>query len=192
MKTPLRYQASEFDCGPTAVLNAISFLYDTKEIPPEFVKKIYEVSLDEYDGKMPHRRGTSTTSMRYLADWFNRYAQQTGFPIKAASYIGTAVHLGEDSPILQCLRDGGTAVVKCILEEDHYITLTGIEGSCVHVFDPYFEDYDIFAKGVTFVSDRPKEMNRMIDISLMDCNGQCDYAFCSVEKRCAMLIYKTK
>ena len=26
MKTPLRYQVTEYDCGPTSLLNAVSFL----------------------------------------------------------------------------------------------------------------------------------------------------------------------
>ena len=34
MKIPLRYQMSEYDCGPTALLNAMSFLFDRAEIPP--------------------------------------------------------------------------------------------------------------------------------------------------------------
>lgn len=28
MKNPLRYQMSEYDCGPTSMLNAISYLFE--------------------------------------------------------------------------------------------------------------------------------------------------------------------
>ena len=191
MKTPLRYQASEFDCGPTAVLNAISFLYDTEEIPPDFIKKIYEVSLDNYLGGRAFYSGTSMISMCYLSGWMDSYARHSNFPLHTEFYQGSGVSLCDDSPILKCLRNGGAAVVRCILETDHYITLTGIDGDHIHVFDPYYEDDPPAGPGVTLINDRPKEMNRKIDISVMNCNASCDYAFCSLKHRCAMLIYRT-
>ena len=40
MKTPLRYQFSEYDCGPTSLQNALSFLFDREEIPPEVLRGI--------------------------------------------------------------------------------------------------------------------------------------------------------
>ena len=38
MKNPLHYQLSEYDCGPTSMLNAMSFLFSREEIPPEIVR----------------------------------------------------------------------------------------------------------------------------------------------------------
>ena len=35
MNNPLRYQMTEYDCGPTSMLNAISYLFPRDEIPPE-------------------------------------------------------------------------------------------------------------------------------------------------------------
>ena len=34
MKNPLHYQLSEYDCGPTSMHNAMSFLFEREEIPP--------------------------------------------------------------------------------------------------------------------------------------------------------------
>lgn len=34
MYSPFHYQISEYDCVPTAITNAISFLFHRKEIPP--------------------------------------------------------------------------------------------------------------------------------------------------------------
>ena len=34
MKNPLRYQLSEYDCGPTSMLNALAFLFEREDIPP--------------------------------------------------------------------------------------------------------------------------------------------------------------
>ena len=42
MKNPLRYQNTEYDCGPTTFTNALAFLYDREEIPIELLKAIYK------------------------------------------------------------------------------------------------------------------------------------------------------
>lgn len=34
MKNPLHYQLSEYDCGPTSMMNAIAYLFEREEIPP--------------------------------------------------------------------------------------------------------------------------------------------------------------
>lgn len=31
MKSPLRYQISDYDCGPTSMLNAVSFLFEREQ-----------------------------------------------------------------------------------------------------------------------------------------------------------------
>ncbi|MSR90321.1 hypothetical protein [Inconstantimicrobium porci] len=49
MKNKLIYQRSEFDCGTTSMINAISYLFDREEIKPEIIKAIYNYTLDEYD-----------------------------------------------------------------------------------------------------------------------------------------------
>ena len=53
MKNPLRYQMTEYDCGPTSLLNAVSFLFEREQIPPELVRSVYDVELEirEVDGK---------------------------------------------------------------------------------------------------------------------------------------------
>lgn len=35
MNNPLRYQITEYDCGPTSVLNGISALFPREVIPPD-------------------------------------------------------------------------------------------------------------------------------------------------------------
>lgn len=46
MKNPLHYQMTEYDCGPTSMLNAISYLFHREEIPPEIVRNIMLYCLD--------------------------------------------------------------------------------------------------------------------------------------------------
>jgi len=40
MKNPLNYQTTEYDCGPTTLINAISYLFRREEIPPDVIKHI--------------------------------------------------------------------------------------------------------------------------------------------------------
>ena len=35
MKSPLRYQVTQYDCGPTTMTNAILYLFEREEIPCE-------------------------------------------------------------------------------------------------------------------------------------------------------------
>ena len=65
MHSPLRYQLTNYDCGPTTMLNAVSFLFDREDIPPEIVRNVMLYSLDCYSAEgAPGRAGTSRMAMR--------------------------------------------------------------------------------------------------------------------------------
>ena len=68
MKNSLRYQISEYDCGPTSIRNALSFLFARDEISPELIRNIMLYSLDCYEknGALG-QRGTSRMAMMFLA-----------------------------------------------------------------------------------------------------------------------------
>ncbi|MDR0904811.1 MAG: peptidase C39, partial [Oscillospiraceae bacterium] len=51
MKTPLQYQITEYDCGPTSLLNALRFLFEREDIPPDVPKYIMMYCLDAYNSK---------------------------------------------------------------------------------------------------------------------------------------------
>ena len=51
MKSPLRYQITEFDCGTVSLINAISYLYDREEIPSKLIRSIYVYTLDCHNTK---------------------------------------------------------------------------------------------------------------------------------------------
>ncbi len=50
-ENPLHYKRSEYDCGPTAMLNGISYLFEREEIPPEVIRNIMLYSLDCYNAE---------------------------------------------------------------------------------------------------------------------------------------------
>jgi len=45
-KSFFRYQASEWDCYPITVINALCYLFKPKKIPMDVIKKIYCLTLD--------------------------------------------------------------------------------------------------------------------------------------------------
>ncbi len=81
MKSPLRYQITEYDCGPASLLNGISFLFEREDIPPELVRNIMLYSLDTYgaDG-FSGKSGTTHTAMMFLSHWLNGFGRPADCP----------------------------------------------------------------------------------------------------------------
>lgn len=76
MKNPLHYQLSEYDCGPTTMLNAISFLFEREEISPVVIRNVMLYCLDSYNGEgIMGKSGTSSAAMilkisvKVFGDW---------------------------------------------------------------------------------------------------------------------------
>ena len=191
MKNPLYYQFTEYDCGAASVLNAISYLYERQEIPPDFLKHITQFCMDSYNEKgEQYRYGTSTDAMCYLASWFNRYADAVNFPICCKHLCGSQVYLSKTSPIYECLKQGGVVVARCYLTIPHYITLTGIDDDYVYAFDAYYETDPEEREGVTCIEDMPKQMNRKIAWKVMENDGKEDYSLGDTAFRDVMLFFK--
>lgn len=193
MRKPLNYQCSEYDCGPTAIQNAISYLFDTEDMPPYFIKTINNYCMDNCScSGMPCRSGTSSDALKFIASWFNNYAANTGFKLHTEFIEDEAVNFSVDSEVIQCLRAGGVAVVECMLEDiPHYVTLTGFEGDKVYVFDPYYDDKEIGAAGIEKISDHPFSYNRIVDKTVMDSIDGRDYSMCALKGRIAVCFYRT-
>ena len=193
MKIPLRYQMSEYDCGPTALLNAMSFLFDRAEIPPEIIRSVMLYSLDCY-GTDGHacKAGTSRMAMMYLANWLEGFGRATGFPISCRYIAGRAVHIGRDSYINDAVLRGGAAVVRLFYEVEHYALITGADADRIYLFDPYY-----LAKAETaFLRDRigvtcahPHAYNRIVPFSCFNRETKELYAFGKTDEREAILLF---
>ena len=48
MKNPLHYQLTEYDCGPTSMLNALAYLFEREQIPPEIVRETMLFCMDRH------------------------------------------------------------------------------------------------------------------------------------------------
>ena len=189
MKNPLRYQLSEYDCGPTSLLNAMSYLFRREDIPPEIVRNIVLYCLDCYgaDGASG-KSGTSCMAMMFLSNWLNGFGQAGHLPISSRYLSGEAVHLRQDGGIWDALRRGGAAVVRLDLEGWHYVLLTGIEGDRVFLFDPYYLDASP-GEGIEMVRDHPGAYNRVVPTRYFERETRELYALGPVESREAVLLF---
>ena len=192
MKKPLNYQCSDYDCGPTALQNAISYLFETEEFPPLFIKTINSYCMDNCScSGMPCRSGTSSDALKFISAWINNYACNTKFKLHSVCVEGAGVNFSIDSELSQCLRSGGTAVVSCMLEDIfHYVTLTGFDGDRVLLFDPYYDERDNMGQGVDCVEDHPMEYNRIVDKTVMDSIDGRDYSMNGLKDRIAVCFYR--
>ena len=195
MKTPLRYQATSFDCGTTSFVNALMYLFEREEIPPEVVKYITCVTCDHHYADHGGAGGTSYHALAFLATWLNNYAQRFGMPIRCEAMRGEEVNVGAGSRVEACLAQGGAAVAGCWLGVDHYVLLTGINDEHVQLFDPFYEwpitTFKIEVVGTQPVWDKPFSHNREVERWVLDAPYGTPYSLSAKTGREAFLIWRT-
>lgn len=159
MKCNLEYQKTEYDCGCQSYINALLYLYDRQEIPPDFIKIIYQYTLDEY-GKDAYHGGTSPYAMGYLTDWFNMYSKVKRFPI-ACEHL-TDYDMSKGSFLHKWILDGGVAILRVHFEGfAHYVLVTSVDDEYAYIFDSYVDTVDNFGSYNKRV--RLDEMNNAIE-----------------------------
>lgn len=190
MKNPLHYQLSEYDCGPTSMLNAMSYLFQREEIPPEIVRNIMLYCLDCYgaDGASG-KSGTSCMAMMFLSNWLNGFGQAGHLPISSRYLSGEAVNFRPDSSLRDALCRGGAAVARVDFEGWHYVLLTGIQGDRVFLFDPYYRDTPFAGEDIQMVTDQPGAYNRVVPTRYFEREEREVYALGPVETREAVLLF---
>ena len=197
MKNLLNYQSSEYDCGPVSLTNAIRFLFEREEVPPEIIKYIMLYCMDSYNDKGEIcKRGTSSSAMRFLADWLNQFGQAKRFPISCEFLSGKEVHINQTGRIGCALRQGGVVVLRLFLEVSHYVLLTGIESDKLYLFDPYDEEEDdpelseeYGEPGIAFLNGQPKRANRLVSIERLNRTGKGFYEMGPFELREAVIVF---
>lgn len=193
MKNPLRYQITEYDCGPTSMLNAMSFLFDREEIPPEVVRSIMIYCLDSFgvDG-ISGKSGTSHMAMMFLANWLAGFGKTGHLPISARYITGEQVNFSQNGPIRDALCRNGAAVARVDLEGWHYVLLTGAEGDRILLFDPYYLEKLPADPNIQVLSDPALPYNRAVPASYFERGVGNLYAFGPVEEREAVLLFNER
>lgn len=190
MKNPLNYQTTEYDCGPTTLLNAVSFLFRREEIPPDIIKHIMLYCLDSYNGKGEFgKNGTSRMAMMFLSDWLNQFGKVKKFPIHCEFLTGGEVCLSQNSKIISALQQGGVAVVRLRYGCWHYVLLTASDEHSVYLFDPYYRKVPFRQEGIKIITDKPTSRNRQVAFEWMDNTGKVPYSLGPVETREAIVMF---
>jgi len=155
MYIPLHYQVSEYDCVPTSLNNAISYLFHRHEIPPMVIQHIYLYCLDTVGRNARFGvEGTSKYAVRLVGNWLNSYKIKS-FSVQTKFLEKEKVCLEKSKKMQMCLRNGGVALCNILLtaREEHYIMIMAVDDEWVYCFDSYRRNYLRGLKGNVIVLD---------------------------------------
>ncbi|MDY3281127.1 peptidase C39 [Dysosmobacter sp.] len=193
MDNPLRYQMTEYDCGPTSMLNGVSYLFRREEIPPEIVRSIMLYCLDCFgaDGASG-KRGTSCMAMMFLSNWINSFGQTGHLPISSQYLSGREVNFSQNGRLRDSLRRGGAAVARVDFEDWHYVLLTAVREDRVYLFDPYYRAAPFDDPAIQMDGGHPWEYNRVVPAAYLERTERMPYALGPAEGREAVLLFNDR
>lgn len=194
MKNKLNYQSSEYDCGPTTLLNAVRYLFEREEILPDIIRAISIYTLDEYNHEGEYgKSGTSRMAMQFLSNWFNQFGKTKDFPIYTEMLRDEKVRINQNSKILECLQQQGVVIARVWLGgSEHYVLITDIDGDYLCVFDPYDWEKSLKENEILKTEGYPKKMNRKVRKDIFNQENEKNYAFGKIDGREVMLLYNTR
>lgn len=193
MKTPLRYQVTEFDCGTVSLLNAICYLFKRKDIPAELVRAIHLYTLDCYDenGHMGNG-GTSGEAIEFLSRWITDYSAKQKFDLSCIYLKGEEVTY---DIMNECIKRNGVVFIKCWQGCEHYVIITHITETHAYIFDSYYLDYDYYDKdpAIRNIQSKPDEYNRIVKLDRLFSENKKDFSLGTIENReCVLMNRKNK
>lgn len=190
MKIPLHYQISDYDCGPTSMLNAISFLFEREEIPPEIVRNIMLYCLDCHSSEgVPGKMGTSCSAMMFLSNWLTNFGMLGLLPVSSTYISEEKVYIGQNNMINDTLTRGGAVVARLFYDEWHYVLITGIKDDNLLLFDPYYREEVFEDENIKIVLDKPFAYNRIVPADYFNNDKEELYSFAGIDTREAVLIF---
>ena len=174
MKSPLRYQITEFDCGSVSLINCISYLFEREEIPTELVKVISTYTLDCYDDF--GRLGNSSINheiMYFISRWIKEFAVDKMIPLMCKYVRAEAVNL---LMIKKVLMAGGCVNLRTFRgDEIHYVMLTDMDSENVYIFDPYYKE-DSKSNTIKINNNNPFSFNRVVRLEHFMSNSKIELA----------------
>lgn len=190
MKNPLHYQMTEYDCGPTSMLNAVSYLFEREEISPDIIRNIMLYCLDCFgsDGASG-KSGTSRMAMMFLSNWLNGFGQAKLMPIKSKYISSDEVYIGQNSLINDAITRGGVAVVRLYYETEHYVLFTKAKNEKIYMFDPYYHEDDFNEADIKITKAFPFEYNTIVPEKYFNNEGEGLYSLGEKSSREAVLLF---
>lgn len=192
MKTPLRYQITEFDCGSVSLTNCITYLFNRSEIPAELIKIISAFTLDCYDecGNLGNK-GTSREVVEYLTKWIKQYGENNHFCVDCEYLEKQDVTYDR---IKECVKNGGCVNLRTYSAGvDHYVTITKVTQEYVYLFDPYYYPDKHYKnnKCIDFEFN-PFKYNRKVVLKRFLSKTKQEFALGPVDKRECVLFNRNK
>lgn len=188
MKTPLRYQITEFDCGSVSLVNCITYLFEREHIPAELIKAINSYTLDCYDehGNLG-QKGTSREAVKFLTRWICDFARTKDFHLRCEYLDGKSVTLKK---IEDCVKAGGCVNLRTYQEVEHYVTVTNADDKFVYLFDPYFNPASEYENNphITADFDHPTQYNRIVDKIYFNSTKEDEFCLGPIAKREIVLL----
>lgn len=190
MKIPLRFQITEFDCGTVALQNAISYLFDRENVPPELIRaiSIYTVNCYDDEGNISEG-GTSRETMDKMTRWITEYANRNNFGI-------SCVHLEKGqvdvNAIKKCISEGGCVLLRTFQKDEHFAIITAMDDNFVYLWDSYYlgETYYDNEKQVTIIFNKPFHYNRQVSMKRFLSDSVKDFALGPIDRRECVLFNK--
>ncbi len=183
MKSPLRYQATDFDCSGVSLMNCLMYLFEREEMPAELVKVMSAAILDCYDSDGNLKEGSSSVLMKFVSRWVGVFAFDKGIPLACKYKSGQEV-----SPydIAKCLKEGGCVNMRTYVQnKEHFVVLTAIDDNYVYLFDPYFKTAEAYKdnESVEYIGGHPFAFNRRVKVEqFLDVRPK-EFSLGPVEKR---------
>jgi hypothetical protein len=189
VKVPLRDQITNYDCGPTSILNALSRLFQREEIPPVVMRHVITCSMDWLDdlGRMG-RRGTTHAAMSHVAAWLAQVGELGVMPLTCRYLTGERVTLGAGSELREALDRGACAVAFIDLDGWHYVLITAVEGESVYAYDPWRLPEPFPVPDVTTDYGHPYDYNRIVPLSRFESTEIHPYSLGPYETREAVVL----
>jgi hypothetical protein len=174
-KIPLKYQSTQHDCVPTSFLNALNYLFEIKDIPPEVIQRVFLYSLDTINKKGEHGKGGGTTGLcaNFLIQWLNEYSKagNKNFRLKCeyrSSDNDDTINLGKNSEIVRWIKkDDSVALFRVFINErtHHYILCTKADNDYLYFFDPYYKHKQFSQKERNFYEWIDDEWDHNLKVS---------------------------
>ena len=192
LKTPLAYQATEYDCGTTTLINALRYLFARGEICPTIYKHIMQFTLDQTNefGEVG-KGGTSVYALEFLCNWLNANAANKGMKIICKNLPKDQISIYNEE-LENKIKNGGVAILRVHQEGEHYCLLTKIDKEYAYIFDPYYLDADEYDddEKVEIVKNRQFEFNRKVKKERIDEESKEDFALVKGKNRGIIIIEK--
>jgi hypothetical protein len=198
MRSPFRYQATDYDCVPTTLINALQYLFEREEIPPEVIQKVMQYTLDTMNSRgEPGMHGPTEKAIDMILQWLGIYsgAQRNNFRVLCEYCHRDEVHLRQNNKIVSCLNRGGAALLNVCYDDRasifHYLLAISSDEEYIYCFDPLYRRRNFTDKAIKWLGATQSDVqapNLRIERKRLDTLGHKKYSMgFQRERECCLI-----